>query len=214
MEKRNYTEDIKYLIKKRISEEEVGTNNYLLPEDMAKKVRTYMSMREDLILCSKTTVELLKLVEAGISEQHILTALWTSMIIMYSKCFTDAGFAKKSKLQIENIVDATRTDLLDIHSRIMSVRHTFVAHRGENENEQAIVYMKIPKKGEFGNTTEYNIKSLRANNFGIDNLKLSQELFGFVLPAVEKKLHVELEKIHHHIMTSYSPEILHSWLIK
>ncbi len=208
------SEDIIYLIRKKILEEETETNNYALPKLLSKKVQTYMSMREDMILCSKTVIELLKLINDGNIEPHILTALWTSMLVCYSKCFTDASFAKKTKGEIKNFVDPSRKDLLEIHEKIMKVRHTFIAHRGDTDNEQAIVYLKLPKNKVHAIKTEYNIKSLRANNFGPQNLELCKELFACVLSSIEKKLYKEFEKLNDHIFTKHTAEDLHKWLIK
>ncbi len=201
-------------IRKQIIEEETESYNFALPSLLSKKVMTYMSMREDLILCSKTVVELTALLEQDEKVQHILTALWTSMIIVYSKCFTDARHAKKSKVEIKELIDPSRKDLLDFHNVIMEIRHTFIAHRGETENEQAIVYFKQPKIDNGENKTEYQIKSLRANNFGTHNLALTKELFEKVLLAIEKKLFKEVEKLHNHISTSYTPDQIKEWLIK
>lgn len=203
------------LIRQQILAENPQTNNFALPPHLAKKVQTYMSMREDLILCVKTVTELKKLVEQGPKDeqQHILTALWNSMIIVYSKCFTDASKAKKSKLEINTVIKSDRQDLLDIHKKIMDTRHTFIAHRGDNENEQAVVFFSLPKKPDGSVTTPWHIKSLRANNFGLDNLRLCEELFTSVLSTVQTKLYSDLEKVHNHIMT-LDQETLRTWLIK
>jgi addiction module HigA family antidote len=64
-------------IRQQIIDENPATNNYALPDDISRKLKTYMSIREDLILCIKTGTELHDLVEKGTEDesQHILTAL-------------------------------------------------------------------------------------------------------------------------------------------
>lgn len=211
----DFKENVKEIIKKQILDDHPNSNNFIVPYNLSKKSAVYMSMREDLVLCLKTLLELKKLVEEGVddSKQHILTALWNSMIIVYAKCYTDASTARKSKLEINEILKNDKQDLIDIHNHIMSIRHTFIAHRGDNENEQAIVFFSQPKMNDGRMTTEYHIKSLRANNFGIDNLLRCETLFSVVLDHIKSKLTVELTKVHSHIMT-LDQETLKTWLIK
>lgn len=210
----NYKAHVIKLIRQQILTENPQTNNFALPSHLAKKVQTYMSMREDLILCIKTITELKKLIEQGPKDkqQHILTALWNSMIIIYAKCFVDASKAKKSKVEINTMLNTDRQDLLDLHKNIMDTRHNFIAHRGDTENEQAIVFFSLPKKPDSSKETTWGIKSLRANNFGLDNLHLCEELFTKILNAVQAKLYSELEKIHNHVKT-LDKEELKTWLI-
>jgi len=203
-------------IRQQILDEHPTTNNFALPDNLSRKLKTYMSLREDLILCIKIATELKNLVEKGPKDdtQHILTALWSSMIIIYGKCFTDASKAKKSKLEIKHILTQGQSSLLDIHEKIMDTRHSYIAHRGDNENDQSIVFFKQPKIRTENPYTEYQIKSLRANNFGIENLERSLELLNTVYSHVDQKLRKDWEKVHNDVMTKYSPDELAAWLIK
>lgn len=198
----------------RIKETETNSFNYIIPGTLGKKVRTYMSMREDILFCKKAVKELM-LLKMGTTptKQTIETALWTSIIVTYGKCFTDATQASKSKLEPKDCFSTNDEEIKEMHEQIMTLRHTFIAHRGDTENEQAVVYMKIPKNGEAENRTEYKVKSLRATGHNLEKLKKYFKLFNHVQKIIEQKFFRQAEKTHDTILNNMTAEQINQLLI-
>lgn len=64
------------------------------------------------------------------SHDHLIViSLFTSSVVTYAKCFTKA-LGRSAKLSDDLIKSSASKDLLDIHNRIMTIRHNFVAHAG------------------------------------------------------------------------------------
>jgi hypothetical protein len=95
----------------------------------------------------------------------------------------------------------------------MDIRHNFIAHRGDNENEQAMVYFSLSEVRNKSFKTKWNVKSLRANNFQKETIEKCEELFSVVNSIVQTKLYDEIEKLHNYILTINSA-ILKTWLIE
>lgn len=211
-----FKEKIKSIILEKIKAEEVNYNNYLLPESFSKKITTYMSMKEDIVLCKKSILKLIELKKFNDFNENdeIENSLNISSIIMYCKCFMDASKSSKSKLEIRDCFSEKDSNLLALHQTLMNVRNGFVAHRGDNEYDQSLVYFQTPKTDSKGEFTEYKIKSLRAGTFSTDMMNSYLVLFNHIEQIIEDKLQIQIQKIHSKISSDYTFEGLESLLIK
>jgi len=96
---------------------------------------------------------------------------------------------------------------MNIHESIMTLRHNFIAHRGDNELEQSVVYFKISKKPP-QKTTEYGIKSLRANNQTQENLNDHLNLFSAIQKHINFKIEVHIDKVNNYIKNTYTQDTI------
>lgn len=117
------------------------TLKILVPQSMSKKISTYMLIREDLMFVKETANKLKE-----VSDNTIKENLWYSLIAIYGRCFTDASKSKKTKLESKDLFDSGSHMLeKSTHEKLIDIRHTFLAHRGDNENEIPVVYLEMPK---------------------------------------------------------------------
>jgi hypothetical protein len=84
----------------------------------------------------------------------------------------------------------TAMHLLPLHEEIMRIRHDFMAHRNDNEFEQAIVYL-VPNVTK--NTTDYKIRSLTLSSANIETLKNYIELFQHVENVAYQKMQKQID---------------------
>jgi hypothetical protein len=95
----------------------------------------------------------------------------------------------------------------------MDLRHNFVAHRGETDNEHAIVFMKVPK-GDLTGKTEYRIKSSRAINASNERLRECLKLFAHIQQIVEEKLQKQTKKVHKRFLHEFDDKEMENFLIR
>ena len=202
----------------KITKEEINTFNYLLPKVFSKKIISYMSIREDLLLIIKQVNFLLDykykvvLIDQNYREA-VVQGIWSSIVITYGRCFTDASKSSKSKLEPLECFSHKNETLKITHDYIMSIRHNFVAHRGETEHDVSVAYMKIPKFESNPRKTEFRIKSIRTVSPKEKILLNCKELITHLLKIVESKLQKQTEKIHKVIFNDLDPELLNELLI-
>jgi hypothetical protein len=120
----------------------LGNEDYVdfrLPDGYANQVASYTGMRADLQYLKDVCNELIK------NEHHdlIIFSLWTSLLITYGKCFTDASRSKSSKLEHEDCFDTTDQGRRKIHLDLINLRHNFAAHRGVSQFEGSMAYLRI-----------------------------------------------------------------------
>lgn len=97
-----------------------------------------------------STTETFKTFNPEDAEQLILASLVTSSIVTYAKYFTQgkglAPFIQRD--QVRKVLDS---DLLAYHDKMLDLRHTWVAHGGENDLEIAktVVVVDMDRKKSF-----------------------------------------------------------------
>lgn len=84
-----------------INEEHPDTNNYLIPNEITKKVKSLTSIKWDLADAHAALTKLSVKHLMGNKEETIMTALWKSAIITYGKCFTNSDDGQ-SKLEVKD----------------------------------------------------------------------------------------------------------------
>ena len=169
------------------------TFDFKVPEHLEKKNIAYYSILLDLQTCRKALVKLLEL-----NEEIVQTSLFTSVIILYGKCFTDSSSSKYPKLE-STVFDSQETKFGILHSTIMNMRHNFVAHRGETDHEFGKAYFQINPK-----TMEWGIKVglQRRHSFEIEDIPDYIELIDFLIDLTIKKYEKVGSKVLKHIFTN------------
>lgn len=157
------------------------------PSFMSKKLSTYMLIQEDLLFVRKNAELLIFIKNEKQKNEHFEETLWYSLISLYGRCFTDSSHSKKPKLETNDLFNSSN-DELETHKKLMDIRHTFIAHRGDNDNELPIVYLKIPKNESIKqNNTPFQIITTRYTTESIEFLKEIISLTDFIIKKVDKK---------------------------
>jgi hypothetical protein len=197
-------------ILKTIRDENPDSFVYVVPNLFTRKMRSYMLIREDLRFITEIVTKLIPLKSEAEPDRAMCFALWQSVIITYGKCFTEnkAGLSKLERSALNG-----NEGLQDLHDRIMQLRHAYVAHRGDTEHEQAVVFMKMDKTKDTGQQTEYQIKSRKLLSPGAGALGGYLELFNLLLEEVAKKIQKHSEKAHQAFFEKLSPKQISLLLI-
>jgi hypothetical protein len=159
---------------------------YVIPKFISKKAEGYFSMRIDISF-------LLESIEQLLQHQHneiVRTSLWTSIISIHGKCFTDASNAGYPKLEINDLSD----NYLEIHNHLMNLRHNFIAHRGITKFESSSLFMLIPKNDEISEKAKIRLLGLKQTFPNNDELILYKDYFLYLLELVNKKIQKSVEK--------------------
>lgn len=165
----------------------------------------YCGMREDVKYCKNYILELKKKPNAIVSS-----ALITSLIALYGRCFTDATNHKFPKLE-PSVFDKNE-DYLKLHEYLMELRHTFIAHRGESESEIGIALMLISKNGNVDDTI-MKFNQVKRSNFSIEQVNKIDELLSFLLTLIEKKIQKSADKMRIALFDNFSKEQLSMMMI-
>lgn len=184
----------------KIKKENTDSYNYVIPNFISKKLVDYHSIRNDLLHVIRATQIL---IERKDNEDPIVKAcIWHSIIITYGKCFTDASISKRTKLEINSAITDNEIEFKRIHDKLIHLRHNFIAHRGDNEYEISIAFLKIPKNNNDNfETSNYKIKSLTRFNPSVVELRSYILLFDSIKNHVERKMQKQGEKTHNGFMT-------------
>lgn len=205
----------------KVKDEEQDSLNFFLPKIFADKISTYMSMREDFIYLKDAVSKLSELIKIPKSERDYVTekiyipSLWTAIVITYGRNFTDASKAQKPKLEIKECLTPGNELFENTHNYLMDLRHNFVAHRGNNDSELSLVFLKLPKEETTDlKKSEYRIKSLRSISPSKEQLLLCLGLFDHLQKIVEEKLEKQVQRVHSRLLEEFTPEQLAQLLIR
>lgn len=173
----------------RIKNSDTNYGKLLVPTSMSKQITSYMLIREDLLFVKTNAQLLLDSKKKRPRNEHTEETLWYSLIILYGRCFSNATKGQKVKLDKEDFFNINDEILLITHNKIIEIRNDFIAHRGDNENEIPIVYVKIPQ-GEI--PEEYNVEFeiISTRYVTESSLFLEQiiDLVDFIIPKVKTKI--------------------------
>lgn len=193
-----------------INVEHPDTSNYKIPDELGKKAQSYMSIKLDLEEVHQCLTELLRRLRLNLLDEVINSSLWKSAMITYGKCFTQS-MDGHPKLNVETCFREAEFYLL-VHLTLMKVRHGYIAYRGINEFEEAIIFFKIDKNHP--EYIEFGIKSHRANNQKEDALMDYIKVVEHLQSDVEQILEIHLQKIYNSFQNDFSAEKLAEYLIK
>lgn len=197
----NKTDRLIHLIKQA---QEHYSKDYLVlavPGSISKKFIAYCAMKEDLELILQYIVELRK-EPPGI----IKSALSYSLISLYGKCFTDASKNSLPKLEPSELFKEGEENY-ETHNDLMALRHQFIAHRGDTENEIGISYMLVPKGGAL-EQTEMRFSQLKMVGFSKEDLDRFERLIKDLIHRLLEKIEKSGQKVHDGMLTLFSPEQL------
>ena len=185
----------------------------ILPSFISKKLASWILIREDLLFAKSCSTELLTAKGKDDADRNttIEASLWYSLIITYGKCFTE-NQSGRSRLE-EGDCFNNQENFKQIHENIMDLRHGFIAHRGDTENEQAIVYMKIPKTEPIAERVEYKISSAKSFSPSVDKIHEYIILFDFLLNIVQDKIQKQADKIDLNFLTDIDPKYLKYFIL-
>lgn len=179
------------------------SDNYFVlavPHFIAKKFLTYCSMLDDLERVQVFT-QRLKEEEDKITRSAFLY----SIISLYGKCFTDATHEKLPKLEPAFIFNG-QDDHLKTHEHLMNLRHNFIAHRGETDNETVMAYILVPKDSQSVEQSQLRFTQLTQLYFDTGMLNQIEELVSFLLEFIKERLEKSGQKAYEGFMNAFTPE--------
>ncbi|TKC06672.1 hypothetical protein FA048_15825 [Pedobacter polaris] len=185
---------------------------YVMPEQLTKKLKSFMLIREDLSFVTQVTEQLISLKESHNPNDIIEFALWQSIIITYGKCFTDnkAGMSKLEKSLFEKYDKKYQ----EVHDHLMHLRHSYIAHRDDTVNEQAMVFIKVSKTGHMlDGDTENIIIARKLASPRVRDLKSLIELLQLLIEEADVKIQKNGDKAHNAFLKNYTREQAKSFLV-
>jgi hypothetical protein len=199
-------ETLKYLIDRIRADNDGKHVDYAVPGFLSKKLKTYQSMREEILFCHTAANYLL----TGHLDKPMTISFFHSMIILYGKCFTDAQSSKSAKLEIKDCFATSEAELLKTHEEIMHTRHNFVAHRGITNHEVSLPYLKLNVKDL---SRQVKVKQIRRIAPTKENLIKYIQLFEHIIKVVEKNFEREGNKIWGFMLANFTNEQLSHFII-
>ncbi len=175
-----------------INQENPETENYLVPEEVSRKARSLMSIKSDLGDAHYLIQQLSVMLLMHTGDGMIMTALWKAAIITYGKCFTSSDDGQGKLEAKECFKDIPY--FIGAHNSLMSIRNGYIAHRGDNEFEETVLFVKIDKNHP--EETTYAMKSFRAANSSFPNMVDYLNVIEHLQQFVEKRIKKNLQKIH------------------
>lgn len=170
-------EELKNRIRAKYSE---NYNIAIISESAGKKVISYQTIQDDLKFCQ----QLMTCLKDNSLSETMKSATTYTLISLYGRCFTDASKQKRPKLEISIFNENEK--LMASHHELITLRHNFVAHRGESDGEKAILFMITPKNSSKKSVLKYERK--RLTRFSSDKLIDYEALIEFVINLVNNKL--------------------------
>ena len=171
----------------------------IIPTNLSKTVSTYMLIKEDLIFVKNNAELLISCKRNENRNEQLEESLWYSLISIYGRCFTSAEHSKKPRLNKEDVFKGLKDTNITLltHLKLFEIRNTFLAHRGDNENEYPIVYLKIPKNEELNETNNpFEIVTNRYSTETVDFLSNIIKLVDYLIPNVDIKLQKSSNKLY------------------
>ena len=169
------------------------TLTFKIPNNLERKNVAYYSIILDLETCKKALLRLKKR-----NREIVRTSLFTTVIILYGKCFADSRTTKSPKLELDCFEGLD--DFKKLHQNLMDMRHHFIAHRGETEHEYGKAYFQI-----FPRTMKWFVKVGLQRRFSFERKEISDyiKLVDFLLITTTEKYEKIGKKVLEHIITNY-----------
>jgi hypothetical protein len=200
------TDRIIYLINK--AQEQFSEEHLVLavPDFISKKFIAFCAMKEDLELI------LIYIDEIRSNPSWVIkSALSYSLIALYGKCFTDASKSGFPRLEPTDLFSADETHY-ETHNRLMELRHQFIAHRGDLENEIGISFMLVSKKDSL-DKSQVHFSQVKMVSFSNEDLDKFKSLLKFVIEKLLEKIQKSGQKVHDGMLRLFTPEQLALMLV-
>lgn len=186
---------------------------FVMPEDLSKKLKSFMLIREDLLFISEVAQQLIFLKESSPTFNEVIElALWQSIIVTYGKCFTasKAGMSKLEKSVFVNVDEKYSA----IHEHLMELRHKYIAHRDDTANEQALVFIKISHTGfMLDGDTEDIIIARKLASPRVGDLRSLLTLLELLIEDTSDKIQTAGDKAHNRFIQKYTVEQAKAFLV-
>jgi len=163
-----------------------------VPNRLQNKCLGYSGIFEDL----KTCQEALKLLEKSVVTGIIEKSLFTTIIVLYGKCFTESIYVK-----LEKSIFCNNLFFLKLHDELMELRHKFIAHREITDHYFGQAFLQVNPVKMQGNIIvgHYNTTS-----FPSQRVQDYFMLIDFLILEVRKKFSANEKKVAHHIFQKIS----------
>jgi hypothetical protein len=175
---------------------------FKLPENHTLKLLSYASMLNDLHFLIGAAGKLIETHEQYPRPEDrqfdlvVDSALWYSCIVIYGRLFTDS-LDNRSRLNEKDVFD-TLDENVDpfyrIHKELLEDRNSFVAHRGDNDMDNVMALVMMPRSGELSKA-KIEIKTTRAYARGTEYFVAYLKLFQKVYALVEAKMQKQSDKL-------------------
>jgi hypothetical protein len=162
-------------------------SNFYIPPNLSKRIYSLYYILEDIRIARLATLKLQKMIQQNeerrdLDDREVFDVIWYGIVTAYARSFTQnkGGFRKLD----ENIF-LEDSALLDIHRKIMSQRHSFIAHRDDTYMTEAVVALIVPEDY----TQNRFIVEIQRRAFEETDLENYLRIFDFL----DKKIEVLLE---------------------
>jgi hypothetical protein len=170
-----------------------------IPGFLSKKFIAYCAMHEDL----KRVIEYINILRTN-PDSIIRSALAYSLIALYGKCYTDASKNSFPKLEAKNLFDEN-SPLSETHIFLMTLRHQFIAHRGDTESEIGVSYMLIPKNDGV-EQSQVRFSQVKQSAFSGDDLDKFEVLINHTIEYLKGIIQKSGQKIYDAFFQMFTPE--------
>ncbi|MDX6187826.1 hypothetical protein SGQ83_00550 [Flavobacterium sp. Fl-318] len=180
---------------------------YAIPGFLSRNFIAYCAMKQDLDI-------LLQYIEELTFKGHstiLKSSLTYGIITLYGKCYTDASHYKSAKLEAKDLFKE-QPKHLKTHNELMKMRHHFIAHRGDTENEIAISFMLMDKNPE-GEQNQIRFKRYKQATFPVQTLLEIKELVLFIIECLIPKIQKSGDRLHKALLDIFTPEQINLMLI-
>ena len=180
---------------------------YAIPGFLSRNFMAYCAMHQDLEI-------LLQYIEELTTNEHstiLKSSLTYGIITLYGKCYTDASHYKSAKLEAKDLFKE-HPKHLRTHNELMKMRHHFIAHRGDTENEITISFMLMDKNTE-GEQNQVRFKRYKQAGFGGQLLLDIRELVLFIIDCLTAKIQKSGDKLHKGLLEIFTPEQISLMLV-
>lgn len=177
-----------------------------VPSFISKKFIAYCAMKEDLELLLQYINEL-----RNSPHSTIKSALSYSLISLYGKCYTDASRNSFPKLEPSELFKDGEENY-ESHKYLMDLRHKFIAHRGETENEIGISFILVSKK-EPSDITQVHFSQIKMVGFSKEDLDKFEVLIKYLIERLSDKIQKNGQKVQDGMLNLFTPEQLNLMLM-
>jgi len=187
--------------------------SYAVPNIFSKRLASFAMIREDVLFSKSAFESLIQLKAQAEQDSIIISSLYYAAIIQYGRCFNE-NKGGHSKLEPSDIFTDQDVEVNKTHTELMDLRNSFVAHRDDNEYEQAVVIMQIPKENAEESRVGFIIKSLKTISPSEEKLQSYIELCNYLMPKIEEKIQKAGDKTHDSLFKNFEPKYIEMLRIK
>lgn len=171
----------------RRTKEEIKKPLYQITDKFAKPAISLYLIQNDLTLIANCLTKAESYVD---KDELLVSSLWKNAVVTYGKIFakSDDGFTSLEKS------DCISDKYLKVHNELISLRNSFIAHRGDNEVENSMLLTYEKRENGLVNF-EYTIPTAIQIGHLINDIDVIKDLISELKTIVENKLNKKLKGI-------------------